>query len=158
MKLVAAIDAHFAWLLDEAAAPVGLSRPDDGPIEPPMVLRWLRRQVAARTDAGVWLMVEAGEVVGLCSHKTPPGSQGTVEIGYGVARTRRRRGHATAAVAELVRMASADARVNALTAETAAANLESQGALIRNGFLRVDERADPGDGLMLLWRRPLADG
>jgi RimJ/RimL family protein N-acetyltransferase len=155
MKLVAATDRHFAWLLNEASAPEGLSRPDDGPIEPPMVLRWLRRQAAARTDAGVWLMVEAGEVVGLCSHKTAPGAQGVVEIGYGVAATRRRRGHATAAVAELVRMASADPRIEALTAETAAANVASQGALIGNGFLRVDERADPGDGLMLLWRRAL---
>jgi RimJ/RimL family protein N-acetyltransferase len=43
-------------------------------------------------------MVEGDEVVGMISFKGPPRG-GVVEIGYGVAESRRGRGHATRAVA-----------------------------------------------------------
>jgi RimJ/RimL family protein N-acetyltransferase len=148
---VAASDAHFAWMLGEAAeAPDGLRLPPGG-VEDPAVLGWLRRGlpgVACRS----WLMTAGGEVVGLCSHKGPPDAQGEAELGYGVTAERRRRGYATQAVALMVAAARADPGISALTAQTALANLPSQRALEANGFAKVGTAHDPEDGDLLVWR------
>ena len=113
------------------------------------MLRWLR-DLAARLPS--WLMIDGGEVVGACGHKTAPDADGSVEIGYGVAETRRGRGHASGAVAAMVALAANDPRIGALTARTAVANTASQGVLSRNGFIRVGESVDPEDGQMIDWR------
>ena len=153
MRLLAATDVHFAWLLGEADAPQGgLRPPEDGPLEDPPVLRWLR-DLAARLPS--WLMVADDEVVGACGHKTQPDAGGCVEIGYGVAATRRGRGHATHAVVEMIRLAGDDPRIAALTARTAVANTASQRVLSRNGFTRVGVSVDPQDGPMNDWRLDL---
>ncbi len=126
---------------------------DDGPLEDPAVLRWLRDR-AARLPS--WLMVDGDEVVGACGYKTAPEADGWVEIGYGVAETRRGRGHATRAVAEMIALAAADPHIRALTAQTAVANTASQGVLARNGFTQVGESIDAEDGQMIVWRLGLA--
>jgi RimJ/RimL family protein N-acetyltransferase len=140
-------------LLGEAEAPERGLRPlDDGLLEDPAVLRWLR-ELAARLPS--WLMVDGDEVVGACGYKTAPDADGWVEIGYGVAETRRGRGHATRAVAEMIALAAADPHIRALTAQTALANAASQGVLARNGFTQVGESVDPEDGPMMVWRLAL---
>ena len=137
-------------MLGEAESPQpNLRRLDDGPLEDHAVLRWLR---ALAPSLPIWLMTDNDEVVGACNHKTPPDAAGEVEIGYGVAATRRGRGYATEAVKGLISLAAADPRVRALTAQTAAANVASQGVLSRNGFTRVGEDDDPEDGAMIDWR------
>ncbi|MGA0602502.1 GNAT family N-acetyltransferase [Caulobacter sp. KR2-114] len=154
MSLVRATDAHFAWMLGEAGPPdPSLALPPGG-VDEAFVLRWLRRNLAA--GARSWLVAEAGEVVGLCSHKAPPDPAGRVEIGYATAPERRRAGHATAAIALLVGEARADPGLTVLTAETAAANQPSQRVLQASGFVADGRGWDDDEGEMLKWRLDVA--
>jgi RimJ/RimL family protein N-acetyltransferase len=154
LALVAATDAHFAWLLGEADAPDQLRLPPSG-IDEPWVYEWLRRTLPTLGDHGSWLMVAGGEVVGLCSYKAPPDAQGDVEIGYGVALERRRLGHATSAVSQVVAEAWRDERVRAVRAETALANLPSQRVLEANGFVQTGRGMDDDEGETIVWRLEL---
>jgi RimJ/RimL family protein N-acetyltransferase len=154
LRLVPATDAHFAWLLGEGEAPDGLSIPPRG-VDAPWVLRWRRRIQPTLGERGGWLMAARGEVVGLCGYKGPPNAVGVVEIGYAVARERRRLGHATRAVALVVEAARQDPRVGAIVAETALANLPSQRVLMANGFAEVGRSVDDDEGEMIVWRLEL---
>ena len=148
--LVEAMDAHFAWMLDEGPPPDRLSLPPGG-IDEAWVLRWLRRNLARFGQPGNWLVVADGEVVGLCSHKTGPNADGAVEIGYGVAATRRRLGHATRAVELAIRAARSDPRIRRLVAETAVGNRPSQRVLEANGFAKTGTSVDADEGDMIVW-------
>ena len=156
-KLIAAQDAHFAWMLGEEGGPDGLCLPDGG-VDRPAVLKYLRRLAEALRSShgsGSWLVVAAGEVTGLCGYKRCPAADGVVEIGYGIAPSRRRRGLATDAVAAMIEHAGADGRITRLTAETAIDNLASQRVLTKNGFASTGGRTDPEDGPLVLWSREL---
>jgi RimJ/RimL family protein N-acetyltransferase len=157
LELIVATDAHFAWLLGEADAPDGLLIPPRG-VDAPWVLRWRRRIQPTLGDRGGWLMAARGEIVGLCGYKGPPNAQGVVEIGYAVARERRRRGHATRAVTLVIEAARQDPQVSAIVAETALANLPSQKVLAVNGFSDVGRSVDDDEGEMIVWRLELARG
>jgi RimJ/RimL family protein N-acetyltransferase len=154
LSLIAATDAHFAWLLGEVDAPDQLRLPPSG-IDQPWVYGWLRGTLPALGEHGSWLMVADGEAVGLCSYKAPPGAAGDVEIGYGVAPERRRLGHATRAVSLIVEEARQDTRVRAVRAETALANLPSQRVLEANGFVQVGRGMDHDEGETIVWRLEL---
>jgi RimJ/RimL family protein N-acetyltransferase len=154
LVLIAASDAHFAWMLGEAEAPDGLRLPP-GRIDAPWVYKWLRRTLPTLGGAGSWLMAADGEAVGLCSYKVPPNAEGAVEIGYGVAPERRRLGYATRAVALLIEAARLDPRVSAIVAETALANLPSQKVLTANGFADVGRSMDDDEGETIVWRLEL---
>nr|QQZ51132.1 GNAT family N-acetyltransferase [Phenylobacterium glaciei] len=104
---------------------------------------------------GSWLIVDEGEVVGLCSFKGLPDAAGSAEIGYGIAETRRRNGHATEAVRLLCEEVGRVGGLRALRAETATDNPSSQRVLEHNGFVQVGARHDPEDGDLLLWSKPL---
>ena len=101
------------------------------------------------------MIVIDNEVVGLCGPKQAPDSDGTVEIGFGVASSRRGRGYATRAVAELINIASRDILLHRLRADTATANIASQRVLERNAFVRTGTRSDPEDGELIVWHREL---
>lgn len=154
LVLVPSTDAHFAWMLGEAPAPDGLRLSPTG-VDQPWVLKWLRRTLPRLGGRGGYLMVTGGEVVGLISYKVPPNAEREVEIGYGVAADRRRRGHATRAVALLIKAAGADDRVDALTADTALANLPSQRVLEANGFRQTGRGMDDDEGETIVWRLDL---
>jgi RimJ/RimL family protein N-acetyltransferase len=132
VELLEASDADFDWMLGTVKDRAGLRLPPGG-VDDPVVLRIVRAMT--RT----WMIVREGEVVGLCSYKRPP-SEGCVEIGFGIAPKRRGAGLATAGVAAIVEIASNDPTINALTAETATANLASQRVLEKNGFVRTGRR------------------
>jgi RimJ/RimL family protein N-acetyltransferase len=154
LELLPAIDAHFAWMLGEAEAPDDLRIPPRG-VDAPWVLRWRRRIQPTLGERGGWLLTAQGEVVGLCGYKGPPNAEGVVEIGYAVARERRRLGYATRAVALVVEAARLDPRVSAIVAETALANLPSQKVLMSNGFADVGRSVDDDEGEMIVWRLEL---
>jgi RimJ/RimL family protein N-acetyltransferase len=154
LTLIPSTDARFAWMLGEGETPDGLRIPPGG-IDAPWVLKWLRRTLPRLGGQGGWLMTADGEVVGLCGYKVPPNAERSVEIGYGVAPERRRRGHATRAVSLLVEAARSDDRVSVLTAETALANLPSQRVLIANGFKDVGRGMDDDEGETIVWRLTL---
>lgn len=155
--LIAAEDSDFAWMLGETAGRPGL-RLTPGGVDAPPVLSLVRGLAADLRQAygpGAWMMVEDGEVVGLCSYIRPP-ADGEVEIGYGVAESRRGRGCATRAVAAMLEAARRDPALKAVVAGTALANFASQAALERNGFVRTGVAVDPDDGDVIRWRRDLA--
>lgn len=116
------------------------------------MLRGLFARVLAAHGTGSWMMVAEGEVVGLCGYKRPADTNGIVEIGYGVAPSRRRLGHATRAVAAMVAETARDPLVKAIVAETAVDNAPSQRALAANGFLQRGTRYDAEDGTVVHWR------
>ncbi|HEX4081088.1 MAG TPA: GNAT family N-acetyltransferase [Rhizomicrobium sp.] len=152
--LIEATDEHFAWMLGEADGPNGLSLPPHG-VDDPATLAMLRTVAAsqrARRQRGIWLIVADGQVVGLCGFKELR-KRGSVEIGFGIARTCRGRGHATQAVARLLIEAAADPETGALTAQTAISNSASLHALQNNGFLKVGTRDDSEDGELIMWCR-----
>ena len=148
--LLDARDEHFAWMLDKAPAPDGLTN-SDGNLDSPQVLRWLRRTL--RHTGHVWIMVAGADVAGTCLYKGPVGDAGEVEIGYGVKPSHRRKGYATRAVALILEKAAADPRIRAVTAETALANLPSQRVLVANGFADVGRGHDDEEGETIVWRR-----
>ena len=156
--LFEADDQHFTWMLGGSAQPAGL-RLAPGEADERSVIEWLQRLAArfrASNRVGVWMIVIDNEVVGSCCQKQAPDSDGTVEIGFGLASSRRGRGYATRAIAELIDIASRDMLVHRLMAETAVANIASQRVLERNAFVRTATRSDPEDGELIVWHRELS--
>lgn len=156
-ELLAVTDAHFRWMLGKQDAPSpGLTLPPGGVdgAETLQIVRRMTQRLRRAGSRGSWMIVSGDEVVGLCGYKQAP-KDGVVEIGYGVASSRRRLGHATSAVAAVLDYARGDPAVNAVTAATAVANIASQRALERNGFVQTGTDHDPDDGDMKLWRRDL---
>ncbi len=150
--LIEATDAHFAALL-AGESPDGLAVAEGG-VEAPEVLAMLRAlssEVGESFHPNAWMIVEDGEVVGLTSLVRPPYVGDTVMIGYGVAASRRRRGIARRAVANLLAWARSDHRVTTVTAETSIHNAPSQRVLEANGFARTGEREDEEDGPLFCW-------
>ena len=136
----------------------GLKQPAGGVDTPEVLLHVRQLATKLRHDGfygGHWMMIASGEVVGLCGFKALPTHDGEVELGYGVAASRRGLGHATAAVAAIVEETRANPAVRTIVALTALENLASQKVLDRNGFQLVGKRIDPEDGEMLLWRKHL---
>lgn len=153
-RLVPGSDPLYAWMLGEPPPATGLRLPPGGVAER-AVLELLRKataEVRAAHGGGDWLIVEDDEVVGLCSLKAPADVDGKIEIGYGIAASRQGRGHATRAVAAMLKEIARDPKVRSVTAETAAANLPSQRVLEANGFSRCGTRTDAEDGEVVCWR------
>jgi ribosomal-protein-alanine N-acetyltransferase len=96
---------------------------------------------------GVWLVLRrnGGPLVGSAGFKGPPGRAGTIEIGYGIEPSSRRRGFATEAVAALVDWAWHRA-VRRIVAECHPDNHASIAVLERVGMHRTRPRAG-----MLWW-------
>jgi len=152
-----ATDAAFRWLLDPKAPAPGPWKAAR-PIESPEVLEMLRALAADLRCADcpcAWLIRVGEIVVGLISFKDSPDQCSTIEIGYGLASQWRGRGVARAAVAALIRLAQADPRIDALLAETEAANVRSRRLLTHHGFRFQGRRRDPDDGVVDSWRLSL---
>jgi RimJ/RimL family protein N-acetyltransferase len=151
-RIVDADDADFAAMADGGR--VGPLTVVAGGIETAEILAMLRGLASGiRADfaPAAWMIAEADEIVGLCSIVKPPGSDGAVEIGYGVAASYRGRGTATRAVRAVLDWARSDGRVAAIHAETSVGNPASQIVLERNGFVRTGTRIDNEDGELICW-------
>ena len=154
--LVEAEASDFTLLLAGTAKPPLVLLPDVA-IAPPEVLHMLADLAASiRRDfaPSAWMVVEGAEVVGLLSAVRPP-VDGELHIGYGVAPSRQGRGSAGRAVADVLRWASGDVRIDRVTAETSTENRPSQRVLESNGFRMTGTRHDPEDGHLLTWERQL---
>jgi RimJ/RimL family protein N-acetyltransferase len=146
-----AFDADFEAILS-GRAPSGLRLPD-GPFEAPGVLAMLRdlaNGIRPHFAPASWLIVEQGEVVGLCSLVKAPVA-GAIQIGYGVTSLRRGNGYAARAVGDLLVWAAADERVRTCEAETSVHNHASQRVLEANGFEQTGTRTDEEDGDLICW-------
>jgi RimJ/RimL family protein N-acetyltransferase len=151
VRIIAADDLHFAALIAGTPLP-GLGVADGG-IESPEVLAMLRDLAATirpQFAPAAWVIVHDAEIVGLCSLVAPPDA-GTIHIGYGIAASRRRHGHASAGVQAVAEWARHDLRVSRVAAETALDNLPSQRVLEQSGFTRTGIRIDHEDGALICW-------
>lgn len=152
--LIALDDAAFE-ALNEGVSLAGFAV-IDGNVAPPQVLSMLRDLAATiRPDFEpcAWAMMEEGLVLGLLSLVKPPPGDGAIEIGYGVADAAQGGGVCSRAVADLIRWAQDDGRVNLIRAETSTTNPASQRVLERNGFAVVSQRIDAEDGELFVWGR-----
>jgi [ribosomal protein S5]-alanine N-acetyltransferase len=117
---------------------------------------WLDR-VRKTTVADPWIcgfnMVhrETGVALGSCAFKGPPGSDGVVEIAYGVKPEHQGKGYATEAAAGMVKYAFASGRVHTVRAHTLREHNASTRVLGKCGFTRIGEVVDPDDGLVWRW-------
>jgi RimJ/RimL family protein N-acetyltransferase len=155
-KLVEATDSDYEWMIRGAPRTNHGLRLPPGGVDEPFVLghvRAIATRLRNENRRGTWMIVSGGEVVGLCGFKHPPSTDGAVEIGYGVATSRRLRGHATRAVAAILEIAKRDSSVRIVKAETNVANFASHRVLERNGFARAGNRRDAIDGEeLILWQ------
>ena len=151
--LVACTDAHFAWMLGGEAPSPELRLPPGGIDAAPVLemLRSLTADIGRTHPACAWLMTGGDEVVGLCSLIRTADAEGVATIGYGVAESRRRRGHATRAIGLMVGEVLRDPKVRGVGAETSVTNLPSQRVLEENGFVKVGKRIDDDDGEVFVW-------
>ena len=156
-RLIAGSDAFFGWMLGGPAPMPGLKLPPGGIEEPATLemLRGLAERIRSVHGRGDWLIVVDDEVVGMCSYIKPVDAEGVVEIGYGIAASRRGRHHATRGVAIMLEEMATDPLVRSVSAGTATANIASQRVLEANGFERTGTRIDPEDGEVIVWRRDL---
>lgn len=158
--MIVEAEAHDFKALIAQIPPRGLrlAQSEVAPLATLRMLKALAQRVRRAFKPAAWLIVEDGEVVGLCSVIHPPSSEGVVEIGYGVAPCRQGRGVARRAVFDMVEWATSDPRVQALAANTSTANIKSQRVLEANGFDKIGARVDKEDGLLICWRIKTAAG
>lgn len=159
--LVELVDDDLAAMLRGDACVRDRLVPAPGGVDDPLVLAHVRT-VAGNLHrdgypGGQWMVTAGGEIVGLIGIKRPPSASGEVEIGYGIAASRRRRGHATRAVAAVLDAARRDPAIRLVTAATLPGNAASQRALARNGFERTGTRMDPDDGELVVWQVSLVN-
>ena len=136
---------------DGAADLIGAKLPDDWP--QPDVLGVLPRHAKLEEGSmhfGVWVIIEraSGMVVGDIGFHGPPSDERTVEIGYAIVPSRRRRGYATEAAGAIAGWALRQPEIDTVVAGCDPENVSSIRTLERAGF----ERTDEADG-QLRWRR-----
>ena len=90
---------------------------------------------------GIWVMIEreSAIVVGDIGFHGPPDEAGTIEVGYSVVSSRRRRGYATEAASALVEWAYDQPAIETVVAGCALENEPSVRTLERVGFQRTGE-------------------
>jgi ribosomal-protein-alanine N-acetyltransferase len=98
-----------------------------------------------------------GHRVGRCGFTGPPGSDGIVEIAYGVDAESQGRGYATEAAMGLVEFAQADPRVRIIRAHTRPEENASTHILTRCGFRHVGESMDHEIGVAWTWERRIGE-
>ena len=152
--LVPCTDAHFAWMLGGESLSPDLRLPPGGIEAAPVIemLRALMANIRKSHPVCAWLMTEGEEAVGLCSFTRAADSEGIPYIGYGVAESRRGRGHATRAIRLMVMEVLRDPKVRGIGAETSVTNIPSQRVLEENGFAKTGTRIDDEDGEVFVWR------
>lgn len=94
-------------------------------------------------------------VIGALGFKGRPGSDGVVEIAYGIVPMHQRQGYATEAATAGCEFAAASGLVRAISAHTMPEANASTCVLTRCGFSHVAEIVDPDDGLVWRWERVL---
>lgn len=151
--MIIELTTHDFEALLKGIAPRHLRLVPDSAIAPPEILGMLNRlatEINAEFSPSAWMIVEDGEIVGLCSIVRVP-QDGNIHIGYGVAPSRQGLGSTTRAIGQLLEWARNDPRVALISAETGLENIGSQRVLQRNGFIRTGERIDAEDGPLICW-------
>lgn len=117
---------------------------------------WLEK---LRTAPDPWMLGyrlvhrESGAAVGNCLFKTPPSTEGKVEIAYGIDPQYQNQGYATEAAQALVEHAFQTGQVRVVLAHTLSEPNASTRVLAKCGFTNVGEVIDPEDGRVWRWER-----
>jgi ribosomal-protein-alanine N-acetyltransferase len=109
---------------------------------------WLVRAVVVANGEA------AGTVVGHAGFHGPPDPRGAVEVGYRIVAEHRRRGHARAALGELLAYARAHGATIA-RASISPDNAASLALAAAYGFTQIGEQVDEIDGLELVFERQI---
>jgi ribosomal-protein-alanine N-acetyltransferase len=122
--------------------------------------KYRTHQIERFPDSAPWLVravVSEPErvVVGHAGFHGPPDGTGMVEVGYTILPEFRRRGFGRAAVRELIRYASSDARVRVVRASISPDNTPSLALVTSLDFSHVGEQWDDEDGQELIYELSL---
>ena len=98
---------------------------------------WMHFVILARGAGGPTLIGTAG-------YKGPVGSEGAVEVGYGIVSDQQRRGYASEAVRALLAQAFAVPEVRRVIGETLPELVASIGVMRKCGFHPVEGGSEPG--------------
>jgi [ribosomal protein S5]-alanine N-acetyltransferase len=98
---------------------------------------------------------DTGAVLGGCRFKGAP-VDGSVEIGYGVAKSERGRGVASAALAKLIEIAAATGEARQIVAHILPGNVASSKLVAKLGFCRGHSFVDSDGEVVVHWVYPLA--
>jgi ribosomal-protein-alanine N-acetyltransferase len=101
----------------------------------------------------IMTLTSEAKPVGRCGFTGPPGSDGVVEIAYGVDPECEGKGYATEAARGLVSFALADPRVRVVRAHTLPEENASTHVLTKCGFQRHGESIDREAGVVWKWER-----
>lgn len=150
---------------EEAARLIGVELPEDFPGEGAKRFFAMRLK-QMRTDPRFlqWcphVVVSDGQMIGHAGYHGPPGINATedetaVEIGYAIDPPFRGRGHATAAVVELLRRAE-ERGIRHYIASVSPSNDPSLAIVRKLGFVQTGERMDDEDGLELVFELERSD-
>lgn len=136
---------------------------EEGYIEYPDVLVFSLRQAQAFAGEAQWWLPylvihrEDDALIGACGYKGPPGDDGVVEIGYGIAPAYRGLGLTTEAASALSDFAFSRPEVTGVSAHTYPESNASTRILTKCGFIRTGDFDDPDEGILWVWqlaRRP----
>ena len=94
-------------------------------------------------------------MLGGCRFKGAP-VDGSVEIGYGVAKSERGRGIATAALTKLIEMAASTGEVGQIVAHILPSNIASSKVVAKLGFSKGQSFVDSDGELVVCWTYPVA--
>lgn len=125
-----------------------------GGLPPPHVAARITQRLATGKPA-VWvgmfyIFADDECCVGACGFKDAPRAR-EVEIGYGLAPSRRGRGYASAALAELLLMAADSGAVDTVVLLIAPDNRASEKVAERAGFTRGESALDEDGDLTVRW-------
>ena len=148
---------QLSALLQNESQLDGFLLPEHEEIAPRFLLELVINQLSQDPENSFWwlprLFVVDRLIVGMGGFKSPPGIDGSVEIGYGVVASQQRRGFATQAVNLLVREGFSKTEIQTIVADTAPSNAASWRVLEKNQFVRNGSKIDPDDGEVWIWRR-----
>jgi RimJ/RimL family protein N-acetyltransferase len=141
---------------DETRAEIAQMKPDEKAAVSPAWLALLEGSSQADPWIHGFTLIDRvnSRAVGQCGFKGPPGTDGVVEIAYGIAPEHQGKGYATEAAAALTDYAFRQREVRAVRAHTLPENNASTRVLTKCGFRRVGEVIEPEDGLVWRWEKP----
>lgn len=136
---------------EQLATALGVTAPDSWPpdLYGPSAMRYALEQLGDPTEQcwSFWYLTtpdEPKELVGICGFKGRPDASGSVEIGYSVLESFRRKGLASEAVGSLVGWAFTHHNVNEVSAETFPYLTQSIRVLEKNGFVLTGPGSEAG--------------
>jgi RimJ/RimL family protein N-acetyltransferase len=131
--------------------------PKNEDIAPKFWIEFVNERLNQDSKNSFWwsprLIVVERLIVGAIGFKSPPDSNNSVEIGYGIVASQQGHGFATQAVDLLLKEGFSQPEIQAIVAYTVRMNSGSGRVLEKNQFMRDGIKIDPDDGEVWGWRK-----